>query len=281
MNEQRVTDLQRENWNAVAERWSAQFGWYAAAFQSFTEWCCSAIALEPHSRVLDLASGTGLPSLAIASRLSGDGVVVATDISASMLELLSSRANAMRIDRMQCVEMDAQSLKFSDQSFEAVTCAFGMMFCPQPERVLTETRRVLKPGGRFAMSTWAPPAENTFISVYGRAVAEVLQLPRYDRLAPGPFRFTNTSDLQSMFATAGFDDVQVAPRAQSVTYASLDEYISVSQALTPGLTDRLNALTHEENARLRELVAQNARPFMSGTSVHLVATPLCATGRAP
>lgn len=281
MNEQRLTDLQRENWNAVAERWSAQFGWYSAAFQSFTEWCCSAIALEPHSHVLDLASGTGLPSLAIASRLSGDGIVVATDISASMLELLSARAKAMHIDRMQFVEMDAQSLTFPDQSFDAVTCAFGLMFCPQPERVLAETFRVLKPGGRFAMSTWAPPAENTFISVYGRAVADVLQLPRYDRLAPGPFRFTNAGDLQSMFATAGFDDVQVAPRAQSVTYASLDEYISVSQALTPGLTDRLNALTHDENARLRELVAQNARPFMSGTAVHLVATPLCATGRAP
>lgn len=275
-----ATRIQQQNWNAVADDWSNQFDWYAAAFAPFITWCINAIELEPHHRVLDIACGTGVPALAIAAQLESGNSMVATDISPEMLRLLARRAYSMPLITINFAVVDAHALSFPDHSFDAVTCGFGLMFCADPTRVLMEMRRVLRPGGRFAISTWAPPAENSFITTYGRAVAEVLSLPRYDRAAPGPFRFTQTDELRTLLSSAGFIDVIAERRAQAVTYDSVDAYLRISQALTPGLTPQLRALPAKEASRLRELVEQAVLPFQHARTVQLTATPICVSGRA-
>lgn len=274
-------DIQQQNWNAVATEWTKHFDWYSAAFQPFVDWCCNAIAVAPGYRVMDLASGTGMPALQLAARVEPGGVVVATDISPEMLRVLAHRAQQTMVRNIELLQMDASALHFPDASFDAVTCAFGLMFCPKPAHVLSEIRRVLKPGGRFAISTWAPPAENSFITVYGRAVANVLSLPRYDRLAPGPFRFTQCDEIETLLDDAGFTNISVAKRAQPVAYASVDDYQAASQALTPGLTDRLRALSANEVDQLRTLVRSNAQPFFQSNMLCMVATPICASGQRP
>ncbi|MEO7363846.1 MAG: hypothetical protein ABI120_26185, partial [Gemmatimonadaceae bacterium] len=72
----------------------------------------------------------------------------------------------------------------------------------------------------------------------------------------------------------------VAKRPQTISYASLDDYVATSQALTPGLTDRIHSLSLPDGARLRELVRSNVQPFMRGETVQLMATPICCAGQA-
>ena len=60
---------------------------------------------------------------------------------------LARRADGL--DNIQFVEMDAEQLTFDDASFDAVTNAYGLMFCPDLPRAIGEARRVLRPGGRF------------------------------------------------------------------------------------------------------------------------------------
>lgn len=50
--------------------------------------------------------------------------------------------------------MDAEHLDFPDATFDRVLCGFGVMFFPNQNRALGEFRRVMKPGGRVAVSTW-------------------------------------------------------------------------------------------------------------------------------
>ena len=50
--------------------------------------------------------------------------------------------------------MDAEELTFPAESFDCVTCGFGIMFFPDQDRALAQMRRVLKPGGCLAISTW-------------------------------------------------------------------------------------------------------------------------------
>jgi ubiquinone/menaquinone biosynthesis C-methylase UbiE len=50
--------------------------------------------------------------------------------------------------------MDAEELTFPDEVFDFVICGFGIMFFPDQDRSLAQMRRVLKPGGRLALSTW-------------------------------------------------------------------------------------------------------------------------------
>ena len=67
------------------------------------------------------------------------------------------------LDNIEFLEMDAEELTFQDASFDAVTNAYGLMFCPDLPRALSEARRVLKPGGhwRWSHGTSRPKARSS------------------------------------------------------------------------------------------------------------------------
>ena len=59
-----------------------------------------------------------------------------------------------RIENAEALVGDAESLPFQDETFEAVICGFGLFFFPDADRALGEIRRVLRPGGQLALSTF-------------------------------------------------------------------------------------------------------------------------------
>ena len=63
-----------------------------------------------------------------------------------------ARARLSKSSKVSVSVEDGQALSFSDQSFDAVLCNLGLMFFPNPVRGLSEFRRVLRPGGRAAVS---------------------------------------------------------------------------------------------------------------------------------
>jgi SAM-dependent methyltransferase len=273
------TQKQREQWDSVADAWDRHFEWYASCFQPLIDWCCDATALTAGIRVLDIAAGSGLPALAVGERVQSHGSVVAIDISPSMLDLAERRARAAGLRNIEFRAMNAEALAFADHSFDAVTCTFGLMFCSDPARAIAEIQRVLVPGGRFAISTWAEPSRNPFLAIFGRAVAEVLSLPRPPRSAPGPFRFSQRDELEAVIRAGGLTDVEIESRPLPVVYESVEAYQEISKALAPGLQAKLDALTHAETSRLDVLVRAGATPFLDGGRLRLTATPLCAAGR--
>ena len=102
--------------------------------------------------VLDLACGTG--NLAIP--LAGRGMrVTGADIAPNLLEQARTRADAEGL-QIAFEEGDAEQLPYPDAAFDAVVTMYGAMFAPQPERVVAECARVLKPGGLLAMANWTP-----------------------------------------------------------------------------------------------------------------------------
>lgn len=274
-----ITRVQQHNWDAIADEWSSHFDRFAVAFHPMLEWFYSEASAMPDALVLDIACGTGMPALGIAERIRPNGMVLATDISSEMLRVAAARAHAKGLQNIKFRELNAQQLLFDAHTFDVVSCAFGLMFCPDPQQVLHEVRRIVKPGGRVAISTWAPPAENSFIAAYGRALADVLELPRYDRTAPGPFRLSNSAELELMSHEAGFRDVESRKLVCVVEYESVEVYQRVSAALTPGLTARLASLSTAQQERLRELVHAATTPFMHDGKVRLVATPICLSAR--
>jgi ubiquinone/menaquinone biosynthesis C-methylase UbiE len=110
------------------------------------------IGIQPGSRVLDVACGTG--NTAIPAARAGASVT-GVDIASNLLVQARQRAAAEKLDA-RFEEGDAEELPFPDCSFDLVLTMFGAMFAPRPERVTAELLRVCKPGGVIAMANWTP-----------------------------------------------------------------------------------------------------------------------------
>jgi ubiquinone/menaquinone biosynthesis C-methylase UbiE len=98
---------------------------------------------------------------------------------------------------------DGQALPFPDRSFDAVLCNFGLMFFPDPVRGLSEFRRVLRPGGRVAISV------NTVVErSYNHQINVMIAryVPGLTESVSRTFALAEASKLRSLFDEAGFAD---------------------------------------------------------------------------
>jgi ubiquinone/menaquinone biosynthesis C-methylase UbiE len=133
--------------DAAAAEYDRAFAHVTAYFMPFL---LQAAQIAPGMRVLDIATGTGLSAAAALAAVGPTGHVSAADVSPAMAanarERLGNAPNAT-----VSVE-DGQALSFADSSFDALLCNLGLMFFPDPVRGLSEFRRVLRPGGRVAVS---------------------------------------------------------------------------------------------------------------------------------
>src|SRR5258707_11671038 len=129
---------------AAWRKWQAQI---AAFTQGATEAILESAHLRPGMRVLDLASGVGDPALSIASEVAHDGRVTATDLGPGMISLAEELARKKGLTNIEFREASAESLPFPGESYDVLTCRFGVMFFPDLPRALRECYRVPKPGG--------------------------------------------------------------------------------------------------------------------------------------
>lgn len=122
-------------------------------------------------RLLDAATGTGNVALAAARR---GATVTGADLTPRMLELAGARAAREGVD-LELVEADLEDLPFPDGAFDVVISAFGIIFAPRPAVAVAELARVLRPGGRLALTSW-------WQAGYVGQMAEIVR----DRLPPMP-----------------------------------------------------------------------------------------------
>lgn len=271
---------QKNQWGAAAEGWGRHDEWFQRQTGPLTEWLCTAAGVAPGSRVLDIACGAGQPALTAAALAGPAGHVIAIDISPQMLAVAAAKARAAGLTNLETQEMDAENLRFPDESFDAVTCRFGLMFCPDPVRAASEIRRVLKPGGRFALSVWDDVAKNEFFTSIAGPLAKVAPPPASppDPKAPGMFRLAQAAELEAILRAAGFANPAVGARPMVWEYASADEYWEIQNDLVAPLQAALASLSPGGAAKLKEAVFEGLRPHTTGGVVRLAAVPLCASG---
>ena len=170
-------------------------------------------------RVLDLAGGTGDIAALLLPRVGEQGDVVVGDINASMLRVGRDRL----LDRgllagLRWAQMDAESLPFPDDSFDAVTIAFGLRNVTDKQRALEQMRRVLKPGGRALILEFSRVNQEWLQPLYdfhsfrvlprlGKLIADDESSYRY--LAESIRKHPDQDALKAMMQRAGFAEVQV------------------------------------------------------------------------
>lgn len=102
-------------------------------------------------KVLEVATGRGAVLFPLAE---AGADIDAIDLSPEMIRITEKESKKRGFNNIRFQVMDAEHLGFEDNSFDLVICGFAVFFCESLERVLSEFRRVLKPGGIVALSTW-------------------------------------------------------------------------------------------------------------------------------
>ncbi len=139
-----------ERFDRLASTYDQAVPFFAQAARRLVEW----VGVTPGQRVLDLGSGRGAVSIALAEASGMEVEIVAGDVSAQML----SRLRTLRLPRVEVKYIDATSIDEPDGSFDLVFCAFLLHFLTGRAQALAEVARVLRPGGVLAMSVPGPPA---------------------------------------------------------------------------------------------------------------------------
>lgn len=272
-----ITQQQRAQWSAAALGWERWGDWFDRNSGNLAGWLCDAAGMKPGDTVLDLACGSGQPSATAAQRVRPGGRVVATDLSPGMVAVTARKAHTLGLDNLEAREMDMQALAFPDATFDAATCRFGMMFCPDPVKAASEIRRVLKPGARFATAVWDLPAKNPFFTATTGVLGEFVPLPPPDPAAPGVFRLAPPGELQRVLEAGGFSGIAVESRPMTLTYASREEYWQIQTDLAAPLRAAIASLSAEKVEQLKARVFETLARYADGSTFTLAAVPLCAS----
>ncbi len=115
--------------------------------------------------ILDVATGTA--DLAIALEKSAPDKITGIDISAGMLEVGREKVAKKGLSKIITLEQaDSENLPFADNTFDAITVAFGVRNFENLKKGLSEMQRVLKPGGRLLVLEFSQPQKFPFKQLY-------------------------------------------------------------------------------------------------------------------
>jgi ubiquinone/menaquinone biosynthesis C-methylase UbiE len=179
------------------------------------------VALRPGERVLDVACGTGLISFRAAHAVGTAGAVLGTDISGEMVETARRGAALRELANVTFERADAEALPLPDATFDAVVCALGLMYVPDPVRALCEMRRLLRPGGRAAAAVWGARRNCGWAEIFPITDARVAS-----DVCPMFFRLGTKDMLARAFEAAGFADVRWQRLATTLRYASAEDALA-------------------------------------------------------
>ena len=126
---------------------------YSVSDEGWFEWMARRLSLGEGDAVLDVGCGPGWFWHAAAPLLPDRLNLTLADQSAGMVREARERCGSLKQWRVTAVEADAVALPFADRSFDAVVAMHMLYHVPDQTRAIAEMHRVLKPGGRLAVTT--------------------------------------------------------------------------------------------------------------------------------
>jgi ubiquinone/menaquinone biosynthesis C-methylase UbiE len=203
--------LPTEKWGRKesADRWSAGQAARQQIYGAATEMMLELASIQPGSRVLDVAAGTGDQTLMAARRVGPTGNVLATDDSASMLKVAAEAARKEGLTNVDTRVMNAEDLGLDADSFDAVICRNALMLFANPVKALTEMRRVVKPGSKVAVIVFSTAERNPHHGIPFAIIRRVGNIPYPAPGEPWMYALGESGALKDVYSRAGFLNVSV------------------------------------------------------------------------
>lgn len=248
-----------------ADLWSSVAGDYDAFSQqvtlSFAEDAARFVRIGVGTRVIDVAAGTGNFAFAAARR---GADVLATDFAPAMIELLGARATERGLGaRVRAAVMDGQALEVPDASFDVAASIFGLLFFPDHDRGIRELARVLVPGGRAVISTWAPPPRGEMSRLFGIALAKAMPPAPGAPAAPPPLphwaKLGDAEAFRRRLLENGFARAFVVELRHAWVFDRVEQLTETMPRSAPPAVAMFQSMTEAQRRAFTEAIAADFR----------------------
>jgi ubiquinone/menaquinone biosynthesis C-methylase UbiE len=251
-------------WQRMAEGWDRDRRWVWEVTREVAEWMIEALDPQPGQTILELAGGAGDILLETAPLVGDSGRLISTDFAPNMVEAARSEAERLGLANVEARVLDAQDMDLEEDSVDGVLCRWGYMLMADPAAALRETRRVLRDGGRLAMSVWGAPADNPWAAIPGRLAREQAGLQPPEPTAPGVFAMADPEHTRSLLAGAGFKVVRMETIGLAWTFDDFEAYWRFLHAHVGAVAAILRALPEDGRRAVRERLEREVEPLSAG-----------------
>ncbi len=261
-NPESFISFEHRGWETVSQGYEQHFA--DLTNQSVNE-VLNAAAVEGGKQVLDVCCGPGVITAGATAR---GAKTFGIDFSSSAVDIASTN-----VPDAEIYEGNAQSLPFSDNTFDAVVCGFGIIHVPDPQKALSEMYRVLKPAGRVAVSVWTlPNANNGFGLIYG-AIKEHADMGVDTPHGPDFFQFSDPDKLTEALLEIGFNEPSVNEVSQTWEFKEPQGLFTSIMEGAVRARALIAAQTSDAQESILETVAAEVSEYKSSDGIYRVPMP--------
>ena len=215
--------------------------------------------LDEGARVLDVATGTGAVLFPAAERIGPQGRITGIDLSETMVEATANKIVRQGLTNAEVLCMDAEDLTFADATFDYVLCGLSLFLFPRLSQVLANFRRVSRPKGKIAVSTFMSQDEPS------KRMSQLLQ--RYGAEFKLMFHSLRTRDeLESHFSDAGLHLLDIAGEEADFVYVDGEQWWAMHWS--HGLRGPLETMSPDKLASLKADALEMMKEFTDSAGLH-------------
>lgn len=264
-----------ENWGAASRGYADEVAPFL--MRAFADPLVERLDLDRNAVVLEVGAGSGALTEVLFPRVRS---LLATDFAPQMIEVLRERLDAVGATNVRCAVMDGQALELEDSSFDAAACSFALMLFPNRHKGFAELGRVVRPGGRVAISGWAGPdkfeAFGLFLAALHAAFPDMPAPPS----PPPVFSLSDPADFQLQMEAAGFRNVEVEFMARELEVAGFDKMWSMLTAGAPPIQALFDRVGPSGKERVRDKLHAITNERFGGGKITLTNVATLGSGSA-
>ncbi len=262
---------------AIAPTWARRRADIEEISTPVREWMLRELQPRPGDTVLELAAGPGDTGFEAAATVGERGRLISTDFSPSMVEAARRRGAGLGVENVEYRVMDAERIDLDADSVDGVLCRFGYMLMADPAAALSETRRVLRPGGRLSLAVWGAPERNPFFAAIAVNLVELGHIPPPEPPpAPGIFSMASEERTRALLEGAGFAEVRTEEIPVRFTFADVDEYLAFVADTAGPIAIALRGLPDDEREGIKPRLEEAFAPFATDGGYELPGVTLAA-----
>ncbi len=271
----------RNTWEMAAPGWAKWEHAFATGFSDATDTLVDMAAIEPGMSVLDIACGAGSQSIQVAKRVGPEGHVVASDISATMLDHVRENALRAGVENIETLTAAADELDASLGPFDAAICRMGLMLFPSPLGALRALRPLLGPGARFAALVFSTPAKSPFLAQPMAILLRHAGKSPPSPGSPGIFALGGDGVLENLLMEGGFTEIKTTKVQANIVLPSAAEALHLMQEAAGAYRAVVADLDEQARARAWDEVYDCLKQFHTGSRFEAQLEAIVGSGVNP